>query len=129
MLVPRDEAETVANAAETETAALNESMVTISLPATLSDNAKIGQTAFYAKCSSCHGANAVGQQGIAPPLVHKIYEPSHHGDEAFQRAVAMGVRMHHWTFGQMPSIDGLTRSDVATIISYIRELQQANEIF
>jgi len=98
------------------------------LPETLSDSAKIGQLAYDEKCSSCHGINAVGQNGVAPPLVHIIYEPSHHGDESFQRAAAMGVQGHHWPFGNMPPVEGITRGDVTMIIAYIRELQRANGI-
>lgn len=103
-------------------------IVAISLPANLSDNAQVGKVAFEAKCAVCHGLNAVGQADIAPPLVHKIYEPSHHGDEAFQRAVAVGVRGHHWPFGSMPPVEGLTRGEVQMIVAYIRELQRANGI-
>ncbi|MFZ8875205.1 MAG: cytochrome c, partial [Paracoccaceae bacterium] len=62
-------------------------------------------------------------------LVHKIYEPSHHGDQSFQMAVAMGVRSHHWKFGNMPAIEGLSREDVFQITQYVRELQRANGIF
>ena len=70
-------------------------LVDIQLPASLSSNAQIGQNAFASKCAACHGENAVGQDGVAPPLVHIIYEPSHHGDESFQRAVAQnGARRH-----------------------------------
>ena len=98
------------------------------MPETLSQNAQIGQLGYEAKCAACHGANAAGQDGVAPPLVHIIYEPSHHGDEAFQRAAAMGVRGHHWPFGDMPPIEGVTRGDVTMIIAYIRELQRANGI-
>lgn len=100
----------------------------ITLPQTLSANAKIGKRSFEAKCAVCHGANAVGQDGVAPPLVHIIYEPGHHNDESFQRAVSMGVRGHHWPFGNMPPVEGLTRGDVTMITAYIRELQQANGI-
>ena len=103
-------------------------LVNVLLPETLSKNAQIGQRAFEAKCAVCHGANAVGQDGVAPPLVHKIYEPSHHGDESFQRAVTLGVRAHHWRFGDMAPVEGLTRGDVAMIVAYIRELQRANGI-
>lgn len=103
-------------------------LVEITLPNTLSADAQIGKRAFDMKCASCHGENAVGQEGVAPPLVHKIYEPSHHGDEAFQRAAALGVRAHHWRFGDMPPVDGLTRGDVAMIVAYVRELQRANGI-
>ncbi|NSX53327.1 c-type cytochrome [Parasulfitobacter algicola] len=98
------------------------------LPDTFSENAQVGQLVFDAKCAACHGTNAVGQDGVAPPLVHKIYEPSHHGDESFQRAAAMGVRAHHWPFGDMPPVEGITRGDVTMIIAYIRELQGANGI-
>jgi cytochrome c len=73
----------------------NTAIVEIAIPETLSANAEIGKTAYDAKCAACHAPSAVGQTGVAPPLVHIIYEPSHHGDEAFQRAVAMGVREHH----------------------------------
>ncbi|MGB5053255.1 MAG: hypothetical protein WBO24_02550, partial [Nitrospirales bacterium] len=46
---------------------------------------KDGETKFNTFCSPCHGVQAVGTaQG--PPLVHKIYEPNHHADFAFQRA-------------------------------------------
>jgi cytochrome c2 len=98
------------------------------LPDTLSQNAQIGKLAFEAKCTSCHGTNAAGRDGVAPPLLHIIYEPNHHGDESIQRAVAMGVQAHHWSFGNMPAVEGLTRGDVKMIIKYIRELQRENGI-
>lgn len=103
-------------------------LVEIEIPAELSGHAIIGKRLYKEKCLACHGENAVGQDKVAPPLVHKIYEPSHHGDESFQRAIAVGVRAHHWNFGNMPKIEGLTRADVAAIISYIRELQRYNGI-
>ena len=83
-------------------------MVQVVVPETFSDNARIGQVAFEAKCAVCHGANAAGQDGVAPPLVHKIYEPSHHGDAAFLLAAKNGVRAHHWRFGNMPPVEGVT---------------------
>ena len=89
---------------------------------------RAGSCGFEAKCAACHGVNAAGQDGVAPPLVHKVYEPSHHGDESFQRAASLGVRAHHWPFGNMPAVEGLTRGDVKMIIAYIRELQRANGI-
>ena len=103
-------------------------ILNVNLPDTLTQNAQIGQRAFEANCASCHGINAAGLDGIAPPLVHIIYEPSHHADESFQRAVTLGVRAHHWPFGDMPVVEGLTRGDVTLIIAYIRELQRANGI-
>lgn len=103
-------------------------LVMVTQPATLSPQATMGKTAFDAVCAACHGDSGAGRNGMGPPLIHKIYEPSHHGDESFQRAVAQGVRAHHWTFGNMPAVEGLTRSDVGAIVAYVRALQRANGI-
>ena len=89
---------------------------------------KVGEEKFNANCSRCHGLLANGT-GNGPPLVHKIYEPHHHADFAFQRAVAQGVRAHHWKFGNMPKIENVTPEDVRDIISYIRWLQREAGIY
>ncbi|OIQ43608.1 MAG: cytochrome C [Roseobacter sp. MedPE-SWde] len=102
-------------------------LVEIQMPQ-IEGNAVIGQGIFESACAACHGSNAVGIEGVGPPLIHVIYEPSHHADESFQRAVAMGVRSHHWRFGDMPPVGGLTRGDVAMVIAYLREIQRANGI-
>lgn len=102
-------------------------MVAITMPE-ISGNAVIGQNIFESICAACHGAQGVGNAEAGPPLIHKIYEPSHHGDESFQRAVAHGVRAHHWKFGDMQPVDGLTRGDVVMVIDYIRTIQRANGI-
>jgi len=94
----------------------------------LSTRATEGMSAFNANCSVCHGKNAAGVDGAGPPLVHVIYEPNHHGDASFHLAVKNGVRAHHWSFGNMPAIDGVTDEDIEDIITYIRELQRANGI-
>ena len=107
---------------------VNGAMVSVQLPATFSQNAQIGKMAYDGTCAACHGTNAVGQDGVAPPLIHKIYEPNHHGDESFQLAAERGVRAHHWSFGNMPPVEGITRGDVTMIIAYIRELQRTNGI-
>lgn len=103
-------------------------LVSVTLPEGFSPEATLGQRAFDAVCADCHGENATGKMGFGPPLVHKIYETSHHGDMAFHMAVQNGVRGHHWTFGDMPAQSGLTRADVDNIIAYVRELQRANGI-
>ncbi len=82
-----------------------------------------GQTEFIANCSACHGVEATGTDR-GPPLVHKIYEPNHHGDLAFQRAVAYGVKAHHWQFENMPKIEGVTSEAVDQIVGYVRWLQR-----
>jgi len=103
-------------------------IVTVALPAELSANAQIGKRAFDAKCAACHGANAAGRNGVGPPLVHKIYEPNHHSDMAFVIAAQNGVKSHHWKFGNMPPIKGLTNADAKYIARYVRELQKENGI-
>lgn len=103
-------------------------IVQVQVPDNLSENAKIGQRAFDVKCATCHGLNGSGVEGFGPPLVHVIYEPSHHGDMAFVMAVQRGVQSHHWRFGNMPPQPGLTQADVIAITTYVRELQRANGI-
>jgi hypothetical protein len=64
-----------------------------------------------------------------PSFLHKIYEPNHHGDAAFQRAAANGVKAHHWQFGDMPKIDAVKPEDVDHITKYVRWLQKQAGIF
>ena len=86
-------------------------------------DAAAGQEAFETYCISCHGEAGQGtDQG--PPLVHIVYEPSHHGDDAFRAAVANGVTPHHWEFGPMPPVPGISDTEVDAVITYIRGLQR-----
>ena len=103
-------------------------IVDVQIPTELSSDAQIGKRGFEAKCAACHGKNAAGQNGVAPPLVHQLYVPGHHSDMAFVSAAKNGVQSHHWDFGNMPPVDGLTDADVQYIARYVRELQQANGI-
>lgn len=93
----------------------------------MSDEARAGQALFGANCASCHGDSGGGSEK-GPPLIHDIYNPGHHPDEAFYRAVANGVPQHHWPFGNMPKQGQVTPDEVAKIIGYVRELQLANGI-
>ncbi len=106
----------------------SETIISPVLPDTLSERAQMGERAFVAKCAECHGENAGGLKRKGPPLVHRIYEPAHHADYAFVLAVQNGVRAHHWPFGDMAPVSGLTEADVGAIVAYVRELQQANGI-
>ncbi|HWB40487.1 MAG TPA: cytochrome c [Gemmatimonadales bacterium] len=82
-----------------------------------------GERLFNDTCARCHGPLAIGTDS-GPPLVHVIYEPSHHGDIAFQRAAALGVASHHWRFGDMPPVPGVDEAAVARITAYVRWLQR-----
>ena len=87
-----------------------------------------GEALFEANCAVCHGEAASGtHQG--PPLVHIYYEPNHHADAAFYLAVAQGVRAHHWNFGHMPPVHGLSEEEVTEIIRYLRWLQREAGIY
>lgn len=83
----------------------------------------VGQELFLSNCAACHGAEGQGTDS-GPPLVHEIYEPSHHGDASFLAAVQRGVEPHHWDFGPMPAIPGLEIDEVAHIVAYVRQLQR-----
>jgi mono/diheme cytochrome c family protein len=105
----------------------NGMLVDVKIP-TLSAEAKAGEAIFTNTCAACHGQNAGGSdQG--PPLVFSTYNPGHHADAAFYLAAERGVRQHHWRFGNMPAQPGVSKSDIQSVISYVRELQQANGIF
>jgi mono/diheme cytochrome c family protein len=108
--------------------AAGDPLATVIAPASLTEREQMGLTAFTAKCADCHGVNGAGRAGIAPPLVHKIYEPSHHGDMAFELAARNGVRAHHWPFGDMPPVEGLTGADIGAIVAYVRVVQRENGI-
>lgn len=91
-------------------------------PATGSDAAR-GEALYANRCASCHGADLKGTSR-GPSHLSKVYEPSHHADGAFRAAIANGVRAHHWRFGDMPPVEGLSEADVDTIIAYVRSEQE-----
>lgn len=89
----------------------------------LMPNPAQGQRLFGNYCASCHGQDIKGSDK-GPPLLHRVYEPSHHGDAAFQAAVRYGSRAHHWKFGDMPPVAGVSADDVAHITAYVRQQQR-----
>ena len=94
----------------------------------LSEAARAGEDLFNANCSVCHGVGATGtNQG--PTLIDRIYHPGHHPDFSIRNAVSQGVQQHHWGFGDMAPVAGLSSDDVEKIICYVRELQRADGIF
>ncbi|MDE2818693.1 MAG: cytochrome c [Chloroflexota bacterium] len=95
--------------------------------AQLSEEGQAGAALFKMNCQVCHGPNAAGTK-LGPPLIHDIYNPGHHSDQAFYLAAATGVRQHHWPYGDMPAQPQVAREDVSKIIRYIREMQEANGI-
>ena len=96
-------------------------------PAALSEAGEAGAALFEANCMECHGPNAAGTK-LGPPLIHDIYNPGHHSDQAFYLAAANGVRAHHWPYGDMPAQSQVSPEEAGLIVRYIRELQEANGI-
>ena len=110
-----------------EDAGMDAALAEVTVPA-LEGAAMRGEAAFNDNCAACHGENAAGRDGKGPPLVHIIYEPNHHADGAFFFAAANGVRAHHWPFGNMPPVEGVSEEEVRDIVAYVRTLQRANGI-
>ncbi len=100
--------------------------VAVAIP-DLSPLATEGKKAFDSVCATCHGTNAAGTDK-GPPLVHDIYNPGHHADEAFFMATRFGTRQHHWPYGNMPPQRAVSRDQLTAIVRYVRELQLANGI-
>ena len=87
-----------------------------------------GQNAFAKFCASCHGVDAAGT-GSGPPLINRIYHPGHHGDMAFVIAARQGSPAHHWQFGDMPPVVGISDAEIADLIKFVRAVQKANGIY
>jgi len=114
----------IASAANTALAA---ERVDVKMPTTLSSQAQWGRMAFDQNCAVCHGENGSGtDQG--PPLIHNTYNPGHHGDEAFFRAVSSGVQQHHWPYGNMPAQPQVNLALAEMIVQFVREVQLENGI-
>lgn len=86
-----------------------------------------GKAAFDANCAKCHGPYGSGTDK-GPPFMHAVYNPGHHSDESFRRAVRQGVRQHHWRFGDMPAQPQVTDRELMAIVAFVRAMQKANGI-
>jgi len=87
-----------------------------------------GQLLYEKYCSSCHGLQLTGSDK-GPPLLHPFYKPSHHGDKAFYRAALQGVKQHHWEFGDMPPVEGMTPKKMDSLVPYVRYYQQQKKLY
>jgi mono/diheme cytochrome c family protein len=102
-------------------------MVAVAMPE-LAGPAAVGQKVFASRCAACHGPNAGGIEGSGPPLVHDFYRPGHHADAAFVLAAQNGVRAHHWRFGDIPPVEGISRAEIDAAIAFVRRVQAANGV-
>lgn len=104
-------------------------IIEVTMPAALDDTAEAGKRAYVAAtCVECHGPNGGGVGGKGPPLIHRIYDTEHHADAELVSSTIHGVRAHHWPFGEMPAIEGISETEAETIIAFLRAVQRANGI-
>jgi len=82
-----------------------------------------GASLFATNCAVCHGQGGMGSEH-GPALINRIYEPSHHDDASFYRAITNGSPQHHWQFGDMPPVAGVRVEDIGHIIAYVRQQQR-----
>jgi mono/diheme cytochrome c family protein len=82
-----------------------------------------GGDLYQSNCASCHGANLQGTDK-GPSHLSIVYEPNHHGDEAFRSAIINGAQQHHWNFGEMAAITGLDDDEIDDVIAYVRSEQE-----
>lgn len=87
-----------------------------------------GQILYEKYCSGCHGLQLDGSDK-GPPLIHPFYKPSHHGDKAFYRAALQGTKQHHWNFGDMQPVEGMTPKKMDNLVPYVRFYQQQKKLF
>ncbi len=79
-----------------------------------------GATLFAQACARCHGSDLRGTD-LGPPFLDTIYRPGHHADASFFLAVKSGARSHHWNFGNMPPVAGLSDKQIEAIVAFVRE--------
>jgi len=97
------------------------------LPATIEPQdpelVAVGAVVYEASCAACHGGDLRGTD-TGPSLLSVVYEPNRHSDVAISLATQVGTRQHHWGFGAMAPIEGLSDDDVEAIIAFVRETQR-----
>ena len=83
----------------------------------------LGADVYQESCASCHGADLRGTDK-GPSHLSIVYEPNHHSDDSFRSAIASGAPQHHWSFGDMPPVEGLSDNEVEALIAFVRSEQQ-----
>ena len=87
------------------------------------DLVSTGAEIYQAACAACHGTDLRGTDR-GPSHLSSVYEPNHHSDAAFLLAVRNGSPQHHWRFGDMKPIDGLSEEDIVAVTAFVRDRQR-----
>ncbi len=89
---------------------------------------QLGLMNYSAYCASCHGKTAGGSDK-GPTFIHRVYHPGHHTDDHFFTATKRGTRAHHWKFGDMKPVEGVSDAQLELIVEYVRAVQRVNGLF
>ncbi len=93
-------------------------------PLTGEDLLVAGKDSYRRYCAACHGADLRGSE-LGPSFLSIVYEPNHHSDFAFVSASKNGVTAHHWQFGDMPAIPGISDDEITAVTAYVRSVQES----
>ncbi len=97
--------------------------IKVQIPLILTPVEKAGKEVYDAKCAACHGKKMEGTHK-GPSLIP--YDRAHHPDGYIARAIRYGSKQHHWNFGDMAPVEGITEEEIGNIITYVREIQAFN---
>lgn len=86
-----------------------------------------GRLAFAEECAGCHGRLAEGS-ARGPALISPAYSRSSLDDEAFLRAVREGVPARGAPHQSMPAFPDLSDQRLARMLTFVREIQRANDV-
>lgn len=90
----------------------------------VSAEAPDGAALYQRSCALCHGNDLRGT-AMGPSHLSEVYEPGHHSDASFVAAIKEGSPAHHWDFGDMPPVEGLSDDEIEAIIAFIRAKQES----
>ncbi len=86
------------------------------------DQLELGAGVYAASCASCHGEDLRGTDK-GPSHLSIVYQAGHHPDPSFESAIQNGTPRHHWNFGDMPPVPGLSEQEIAAVITFVRSEQ------
>ncbi len=86
-------------------------------------NLEMGADVYAKSCASCHGDDLRGTDK-GPSHLSIVYQPGHHPDPSFESAIQNGTPSHHWNFGDMPAIPGLSDEEISAVIAFVRSEQE-----